>query len=164
MSALGLQKSKLFLGGRECPRIVLPILDLIGKDSKWSKSNFTMESLLRNSLEVNSTLKNQFHPCFSQNQDIVKGLQDYHNLWFSLNFQNVRIICFSFKMSFSDFQNPPQKIANFFGFSKCQNYLVFKMSFSDFQNPQKTANFLDFQNVRIICGLIWYFQNLSFKI
>ena len=84
LSALGLQKSKLFLGGRECPRIVLPILDLIGKDSKWSKSNFTMESLLRNSLEVNSTLKNQFHPCFTQNQDIVKGLQDYYS-WFNLS-------------------------------------------------------------------------------
>ena len=76
----------MFLGGRECPRIVLPILDLIGKDSKWSKSNFTMESLLRNSLEVNSTLKNQFHPCFTQNQDIVKGLQHYH-LWYNLNLQ-----------------------------------------------------------------------------
>ena len=86
LSALGLQKSKLFLGGRECPRIVLPILDLIGKDSKWSKSNFTMESLLRNSLEVNSTLKNQFHPCFTQNQDIVKGLQDYYS-WFNLSFE-----------------------------------------------------------------------------
>ena len=84
MSALGLQKSKLFLGGRECPRIVLPILDLIGKDSKWSKSNFTMESLLRNSLEVNSTLKNQFHPCFTQKQDIVKGLQDYYS-WIHFN-------------------------------------------------------------------------------
>ena len=55
-----------------------------------------------------------------------------------LNFQNVRIIWF-FKVSFSDFQNPP-KIANF-EFSKCQNYLVFKMSFSDFQNPPKIANF-----------------------
>ena len=84
MSALGFGKSGLYLGGRECPRIVLPILDLIGKDSKWSKSNFTMESLLRNSLEVNSTLKNQFHPCFTQNQDIVKGLQDYFS-WINLN-------------------------------------------------------------------------------
>ena len=43
-----------------------------------------MESLLRNSLEVNSTLKNQFHPCFTQNQDIVKGLQDYYS-WFNLS-------------------------------------------------------------------------------
>jgi len=85
LSALGLQKSKLVLGGRECPRIVLPILDLIRKDSKWSKSNFTMESLLINSLEVNSTLKNQFHPCFTQNQDIVKGLQDYYS-WISSSF------------------------------------------------------------------------------
>ena len=145
MSVLGLQKSKLFLGGRECPRIVLPILDLIGKDSKWSKSNLTMESLLRNSLEVNSTLKNQFHPCFTQNQDIVKGLQDYHNLWFSLNFQNVRIIwVFFLKCHFQIFKIPP-KNCQFFGFSKCQNYLVFKMSFSDFQNPQKIANF-EFSN------------------
>ena len=45
-----------------------------------------MESLLRNSLEVNSTLKNQFHPCFTQNQDIVKGLQDYYS-WFNLSFE-----------------------------------------------------------------------------
>ena len=43
-----------------------------------------MESLLRNSLEVNSTLKNQFHPCFTQNQDIVKGLQDFYS-WYNLN-------------------------------------------------------------------------------
>merc|ERR1711860_165554 len=68
----------------ECPRIILPILDLIGKDSKWSKSNFTMESLLRSSLEINSTLKNQFHPNFTQNQDIVKGLQDYYS-WYNLS-------------------------------------------------------------------------------
>merc|ERR1712004_765831 len=86
LSALELQKSKLFLGGRECPRIVLPILDLIGKDSKWSKSNFTMESLLRNSLELDSTLKNQFHPCFTQNQNIVKGLQNYFS-WRNLSFE-----------------------------------------------------------------------------
>merc|ERR1712004_469730 len=86
LSALELQKSKLFLGGRECPRIVLPILDLIGKDSKWSKSNLTMESLLRNSLEVNFTLKNRLHQSFAQNQDIVKGLQDYYS-WYNLNHQ-----------------------------------------------------------------------------
>ena len=136
LSALGLQKSKLFLGGRECPRIVLPILDLIGKDSKWSKSNFTMESLLRNSLEVNSTLKNQFHPCFTQNQDIVKGLQDYHNLWFSLNFQNVRIIWFFFlKNVIFRFSKSPRKlpILNFqnvriiWVFLKC-HFQIFKMS------------------------------------
>ena len=45
-----------------------------------------MESLLRNSLEVNSTLKNQFNPCFTQNQDIVEGLQDYH-LWYNLSYE-----------------------------------------------------------------------------
>jgi len=84
LSAHGLQKSKLFLGGRDYTIIALPILDLLGKDSKWSKSNFTMESLLRKSLEVNSTLKNQFHSCFTQNQDIVKGLQHYHS-WFNLS-------------------------------------------------------------------------------
>ena len=67
----------------------------------------------RNSLEVNSTLKNQFHPCFTQNQDIVKGLQDYY-LWFSLKFSK----CQNFQMSFSDFQNPPQN---------CQ-FGIFKMS------------------------------------
>ena len=43
-----------------------------------------MKSLLRNSLEVNSTLKNQFNPCFTQNQDIVKGLQDYYS-WSNLS-------------------------------------------------------------------------------
>ena len=86
MSALGLQKSKLFLGGNQenVPLIALPILDLIGKDPKWSKSNFTMESLLRSSSEVNSTLKNQFHPNFTQTQDIVKGVQDYYS-WYNMN-------------------------------------------------------------------------------
>ena len=86
MSALGLQKSKLFLGGTtaDVPRIVLPILDLIGNDSKWCISNLTMDSLLRNSLEMNSTVKNQFHPCFTQNQEIVKALQDYYS-WFNLS-------------------------------------------------------------------------------
>ena len=80
-----LEKSKLFFGGTEddFPIIVLPILDLIGKDPKWSKSNFTMESLLRNSLEVNSTVRTQLHPCFTQSQDIVKGIQDYHS-WYNL--------------------------------------------------------------------------------
>ena len=88
MLDLGLQKSKLFLGltQGDFPQIALPILGIIEKDSKWSKSNFTMESLLNNSLEVNSTLKNQFNPCFTQNQDIVKGLQDYH-LWFNLSLE-----------------------------------------------------------------------------
>ena len=86
LSALELQKSKLFLGGTtaDVPRIVLPILDLIGNDSKWCISNLTMDSLLRNSLEMNSTVKNQFHPCFTQNQEIVKALQDYYS-WFNLS-------------------------------------------------------------------------------
>ena len=86
MSLLELQRSKIFLGGRDYPKIVLPILDLIDKDPKWSKSNLTMESLLRKSSEVNSTLKSQFHPYFTQNQDIVKGLQDYH-VWSNLALQ-----------------------------------------------------------------------------
>ena len=88
LSALGLQRSKFFLGGtiHDYPQIVFPILDLIGKDPKWSKSKLTMDSLLRNSLEVNSTLKSQFHQCFTQNQDIVKGLQDYY-AWRNLSFQ-----------------------------------------------------------------------------
>ena len=64
----------------------MPILDLIEKDPKWSKSKLTMESLLRNSLEVNSTLKHRLHQSFSQNQDIVKGLQDCFS-WFNLSFQ-----------------------------------------------------------------------------
>ena len=78
----------MFLVGTQddFPIIVLPILDLIGNDSKWSKSNLTIESLLRNSLEVNSTLKNQFHSCFTQNQNIVIGLQDYFS-WINLNHQ-----------------------------------------------------------------------------
>ena len=86
MSLHELQRSKIFLGGRDCPKIALPILDLIEKDPKWSKSKLTMENLLRKSLEVNSTLKSQFHPYFTQNQDIVKGLQDYH-AWRNLSFQ-----------------------------------------------------------------------------
>ena len=64
----------------------MPILDLIEKDPKWSKSNLTMESLLRNSLEVNSKLKHCFHSIFTQNRDIVKALQDAY-LWFNLNHQ-----------------------------------------------------------------------------
>ena len=43
-----------------------------------------MGSLLINSLEVNSTIKNQFHPCFTHNQDIMKGLQDYY-AWSNLS-------------------------------------------------------------------------------
>ena len=84
MSTLGLQRSKTFLEGRDCPRILLPILDLIEKDPKWSKSKLTMESLLKNSIAKNSTLKNQLHPHFTQNQDVVKGLQDYY-LWHNLS-------------------------------------------------------------------------------
>ena len=64
----------------------MPILDLIEKDPKWSKSKLTMESLLKNSLEVNSTLKHHFHPSFTQNQDIVKGLQEYYS-WLDLSGQ-----------------------------------------------------------------------------
>jgi len=45
-----------------------------------------MESLLRNSLEVDSTLKQQFHPRFTKNQDIIYGLQDY-NSWVNLTTQ-----------------------------------------------------------------------------
>ena len=81
-----MQRSKIFLGVRDCPKIVLPILDLIEKDPKWSKSKLTMESLLKNSLEVNSTLKYQFHQCFTQNQDIVKDLQDFF-AWRNLTVQ-----------------------------------------------------------------------------
>ena len=85
MSALGLQRSNCFLGGREFPRIVLPILDLIGKDPEWSNAKLTMEDLLTNSLSYQAT-KKQFHPSFIQNQDIVEGLQDYH-LWYNLSYE-----------------------------------------------------------------------------
>ena len=90
MSTIGLQRSKCFLGitRKDFPQIVFPILDLIEKDPEWSKSKLTMESLLRNSLEVNSTLKHRFHPCFTQNQDILKGLQDYHS-WYNLDTQEL---------------------------------------------------------------------------
>ena len=73
---------------RDCPIIVLPILDLIGKDPKWSKFGLTMHLLLllSNALEANSTLKSQFHPYFTQNQDIVNGLQHYYS-WMNLTFQ-----------------------------------------------------------------------------
>ena len=88
LSTLGFQRSQVFLGGskKDFPRIVLPILDLIGKDPKWSKINLEMESLLKNSSEVNPTLKHRFHPCFTQNQDIVKALQDYYS-WVNLSTQ-----------------------------------------------------------------------------
>ena len=88
LAALGLQRSKLFLEGTkyDFPQIVFPILDLIGKDPKWSKFGLTLHLLLLLScaLEVNSTLKDQFHPCFTQNQDTVRGLQDYF-LWSNLS-------------------------------------------------------------------------------
>ena len=88
MSALGLQRSKIFPGGtqRDSPQIVFPILDLIGKDPKWSQFKLTMHLLLllSSALKANSTLKNQFHPCFTQNQDFVRGLQDYYS-WYNLN-------------------------------------------------------------------------------
>ena len=90
MSALGLQRSKIFVGGRrnDFPQIVFPILDLIKKDTKWSKFGLTLRLLLLLScaLEVNSTLKGQFNPCFTQNQDIVTGLQNYY-LWANLPHQ-----------------------------------------------------------------------------
>ena len=42
--------------------------------------------LLSCALEVNSTLKDQFNPCFTQNQDIVTSLQNYY-LWLNLPHQ-----------------------------------------------------------------------------
>ena len=90
LAALGLQRSKLFLKRTKYgfPQIVFPILDLIGKDPKWSKFGLTLHILLLLScaLEVNSTLKGQFNPCFTQNQDIVTGLQNYFS-WSNLNHQ-----------------------------------------------------------------------------
>ena len=90
LAALGLQRSKLFLEQTkyDFPQIVFPILDLIGKDPKWSKFGLTLHLLLLLScaLEVNSTLKGQFNPCFTQNQDIVTGLQNYY-LWSNLPHQ-----------------------------------------------------------------------------
>ena len=85
MTALGFRKFNCFFGGRKCPKIALPILDLLRIDPKWSNSKLTMESLLKNSIAKNSTLKNQLHPHFTQNQDVVKGLQDYHS-WINLTF------------------------------------------------------------------------------
>ena len=90
LAALGLQRSKLFHEGTkyDFPQIVFPILDLIGKDPKWSKFGLTLHLLLLLScaLEVNSTLKGQFNPYFTQNQDIVTGLQNYFS-WSNLNHQ-----------------------------------------------------------------------------
>ena len=86
LSDLGLERSKLFIGvGRDCPRIALPILDLIENDPEWSKSKFEMHTLLKNALEADSTIKSQFHPYFTQNQDIVEGLQNYQS-WHYLGF------------------------------------------------------------------------------
>ena len=72
----------------DCPKIVFPILDLIGKDPKWSQFKLTMHLLLllSTALEANFTLKSQFHPCFTKNQNIVKGLQDYY-AWRNLTFE-----------------------------------------------------------------------------
>ena len=90
MSTIGLQRSKCFLGitRKDFPQIVFPILDLIEKDPKWSKFKLTMHLLLllSSALEDNFTLKSQFHPCFTQNQDIVRGLQDYYS-WRNLTLQ-----------------------------------------------------------------------------
>ena len=88
LAALGLQRSKLFLERTkyDFPQIVFPILDLIGKDPKWSKFGLTLHLLLSCALEVNSTLKGQFNPCFTQNQDIVTGLQNYYS-WSNLPHQ-----------------------------------------------------------------------------
>ena len=88
MSVFGLQRSRIFIAGtrEDFPHLVFPILDLIGKDPKWSQSKLTIESLLRKSLEVNSTLKSQFHQSFTQNKDAVKGLQDYFS-WGNLTIQ-----------------------------------------------------------------------------
>ena len=91
LSDLGLQRSKLFIGGRDCPRIALPILNLIKNDPELCKPKLTMHTLLKNALEVDSTIKSHFHPYFTQNQDIVDGLQNYHS-WINLTglyfFQN----------------------------------------------------------------------------
>ena len=85
MSGLGLTRSKLFHVESNFPRILWPILDLIGKDPEWSKCNFTMQSLLENSIESDSRLNNQLRPHFGKHQDIVTGLQDYYS-WVNLSF------------------------------------------------------------------------------
>ena len=69
----------------------MPILDLIENDQEWSTFKFTMHSLLKNALEMDSTIKSQFHPYFTKNQDLVKGLQNdqsWVNLGFFEFFQN----------------------------------------------------------------------------
>ena len=81
----GLQRSKVFLGGRESPKIALPILDLIEKDPEWSLTKLTMQTLLMKAFETNSAFQTKFHPIFTRNQGIVQGLQNYHS-WSNLRF------------------------------------------------------------------------------
>ena len=38
-----------------------------------------MDTLLKNALEMDSTIKSHFHPYFTQNQNLVVGLQNYHS-------------------------------------------------------------------------------------
>ena len=143
LSALGLQRSKFFLGGtiHDYPQIVFPILDLIGKDPKWSKSKLTMDSLLRNSLEVNSKLKHSLHQSFTQNQDIVKTLQDYYS-WFNLSFQE-----------FTQNENLLLEILS--------NYLERKITFHPILKPFYHEEISKFWTIQLFSNKYFHFGNGS---
>ena len=81
-----MKRSKVFLGGRDCPKILLPVLDLIHNDPKWSQSSFTLQSLLKVAITNDPKIKTgqaKLHSSFYQNDDIFQNLQKYFT-WFNL--------------------------------------------------------------------------------
>ena len=76
----GLKRSKMFMGGRERPKIILPVLDLIQK----YQSDMTMQNLLKTVIDQEAKAK--FHHYFRQNGDFLQNLQNY-DLWFNLNYE-----------------------------------------------------------------------------
>ena len=67
----------MFIGGRESPKIILPVLNLTQK----YQSDMTMECLLERVIDQEAKAK--FHPSFLRNGDFLQNLQDYY-LWFNL--------------------------------------------------------------------------------
>ena len=84
LSSFGLKYSRLFLSGREKPTIVLAVIDLVKNDPEWSNVNFTIGTLLQNSIVSHPEFREKFHPNFKQNGEIVKNLQDYYS-WVNLD-------------------------------------------------------------------------------
>ena len=84
LHSVGLKGSKLFLGGRESPKIVHAILDLSQTDPEWSKFNFTIESLLKQAIDYDPSFKAKLPSSFNQNRVRLENLQDYF-LWANLD-------------------------------------------------------------------------------